>query len=272
MSKYIFLFFLIVLLKCVISIEANTRLVRIINHEIPRNYNIKNEKDDVVCLSAGAKAKNRPTIETCGHYFTGLYELWEVPAEGKSGVIRMHNPQRSIYEDNVCIHIKNPINGTLIMGECNNENSEWIIKNNTIRLKKDEKYCIGRYYNENYNKTKINLNRCVEKNADNVEWKYQQWIASEESVYRCGYGYGICPDGLCCSKYGYCNNKESHCKIENGCQPRYGKCGYEKSECGIKNGRCSEHECCSKFGHCGVSDDYCEISKCNKYFGSCNYQ
>jgi len=40
---------------------------------------------------------------------------------------------------------------------------------------------------------------------------------------RCGGDYGMCPDGKCCSKYGYCGRSDEYCA--SGCQPEFGSCG-----------------------------------------------
>ncbi|ORX52637.1 subtilisin-like protein [Piromyces finnis] len=42
---------------------------------------------------------------------------------------------------------------------------------------------------------------------------------------RCGFGYGICPYGTCCSYDGYCGKSENYCGI--GCQVDYGFCKKE---------------------------------------------
>jgi len=39
---------------------------------------------------------------------------------------------------------------------------------------------------------------------------------------RCGYGYGACPFGSCCSYDGYCGTSENYCDV--GCQIDYGTC------------------------------------------------
>jgi len=39
---------------------------------------------------------------------------------------------------------------------------------------------------------------------------------------QCGDGYGICPSGQCCSKYGWCGKSDSYCGVS--CQPAYGIC------------------------------------------------
>ncbi|OUM58427.1 carbohydrate-binding module family 18 protein [Piromyces sp. E2] len=39
---------------------------------------------------------------------------------------------------------------------------------------------------------------------------------------KCGYKFGKCQDGYCCSKYGFCGRDRQSCG--NGCQSKYGKC------------------------------------------------
>lgn len=49
--------------------------------------------------------------------------------------------------------------------------------------------------------------------------------------YRCGEvdgkKFGVCPNNGCCSKFGWCGITDAHCKIDKGCQPKYGIC-YDK--------------------------------------------
>jgi len=40
---------------------------------------------------------------------------------------------------------------------------------------------------------------------------------------QCGGNNGVCPNDLCCSKYGYCGTSDAHCGT--GCQSEFGKCG-----------------------------------------------
>jgi len=98
---------------------------------------------------------------------------------------------------------------------------------------------------------------------------------------RCGpnYGNAVCPEGECCSKYGYCGVSLEHCNAENGCQKQYGSC-YERFNSYSTDGRCGPKfnytycpvgECCDKNGYCGKTDDHCEVSKgCQNQFGFCN--
>jgi len=41
---------------------------------------------------------------------------------------------------------------------------------------------------------------------------------------QCGNGYGKCPNGECCSKYGWCGKSNKHCAVDQGCQSEFGKC------------------------------------------------
>jgi len=91
---------------------------------------------------------------------------------------------------------------------------------------------------------------------------------------RCGNGNGRCPDGQCCSKYGYCGKTEEHCYPSNGCQSKLGDCFNvpvsTNGKCGPEDGRCPDGECCSKYGYCGLSEKHCLISKnCQSEFGKC---
>jgi len=93
---------------------------------------------------------------------------------------------------------------------------------------------------------------------------------------RCGKGKGKCPNGECCSKYGWCGTSNDHCAISKGCQSEFGKCAEEKKtpvdgKCGKGYGKCPSGQCCSKYGWCGTSTDYCALSKgCQSEFGKCS--
>jgi len=103
-----------------------------------------------------------------------------------------------------------------------------------------------------------------------------------------------CPDGECCSKYGYCGITEKHC--DAGCQVGYGICrGPEhppenppehppakepkpkqgkistNDRCGPENGNtiCPNNKCCSKYGYCGVTEKHCNAG-CQVNYGKCN--
>jgi len=107
---------------------------------------------------------------------------------------------------------------------------------------------------------------------------------------RCGAEYGRCPDGQCCSKYGYCGIAKAHCDL--GCQPQFGQCQLTDNipvatttvmdstiptdipistngRCGSVYGKCPEGLCCSKYGYCGITTDHC-ASGCQITFGICN--
>jgi len=86
-----------------------------------------------------------------------------------------------------------------------------------------------------------------------------------------------CPEGQCCSKYGWCGTSEKHCSVELGCQTEFGNCTSPKisedKRCGKDHGdtRCPNNQCCSKYGWCGKTDNHCDISSgCQSEFGRCN--
>jgi len=99
----------------------------------------------------------------------------------------------------------------------------------------------------------------------------------------CGVDKGRCPEGLCCSKYGYCGVTSSHC--ENGCQSEFGICNSAKpttpettdytkvysadNTCGEGKGRCPDGLCCSQYGYCGSTTAHC-TNKCQPKYGICN--
>jgi len=107
---------------------------------------------------------------------------------------------------------------------------------------------------------------------------------------RCGKEFGVCREGYCCSKWGWCGDTDMYCKVENGCQSEFGKCdkpnktddGKEDKKdkpitkismdgrCGKEFGVCREGYCCSKLGWCGDSDLHCKIEEgCQSEFGEC---
>jgi len=118
---------------------------------------------------------------------------------------------------------------------------------------------------------------------------------TQASSGRCGADFGkTCPNGQCCSKYGYCGTSEKHCGT--GCQTDFGKCNIGDTvqtatidtdpitvtitttatsidsttgKCGADFGNCPDGQCCSKYGYCGDTDSYCG-SGCQPAFGICN--
>jgi len=99
---------------------------------------------------------------------------------------------------------------------------------------------------------------------------------------RCGEGYGRCPDGQCCSKYGWCGKSDVYCTA--GCKPDFGECRNTddhplpepvieetfKEKCGEGIGHCSHGYCCSKDGLCGKSYGHCAVSEgCQSTYGIC---
>lgn len=86
------------------------------------------------------------------------------------------------------------------------------------------------------------------------------------SNQRCGSGYGKCPAGECCSKWGYCGTTSEYCSNSQGCQLAYGDC-----RCGSEFGKCASGKCCSQWGYCGTTDAYCSTG-CQKAYGDCTTQ
>ena len=95
----------------------------------------------------------------------------------------------------------------------------------------------------------------------------------------CGQGIARCPEGKCCSKYGYCGRSNDHCSLEKGCQSELGNCSSNSNDdlpispdgiCGQGIARCPEGECCSKYGYCGRSNDHCSLERgCQSELGQC---
>jgi len=162
---------------------------------------------------------------------------------------------------------------------------------NLIEIDLDVDYLRGRTLtNENivtcYYNTEANL--CIARNMECLKkYKFKLCDPNEYNNnndddtkisidYRCGKGKGICPNGYCCSKYGWCGTSDKHCSIEEGCNSKFGYChSPEKTStngrCGEYIGKCPKGECCSEHGWCGTSDDYCAINKgCQSEFGKCS--
>ena len=104
-----------------------------------------------------------------------------------------------------------------------------------------------------------------------------------EKFERCGEGIGSCKKSECCSKKGWCGKTDKHCKIEEGCQIKFGMCQFKVKatetielslkKCGKNVGSCEEGFCCSKLGLCvkNSDNDYCDTSKgCQPEFGECH--
>jgi len=134
----------------------------------------------------------------------------------------------------------------------------------------------------------INIKLKIQKNIQ-IKMKYPilviaivALISSVSAEGRCGPNYGKCPEGTCCSSWGWCGIFDEHCLLSHGCQPQYGTCkgsgngdtGDEPystdGRCGAGVGKCPAGTCCSKWGSCGIFDDHCLISKgCQPKYGVC---
>jgi len=104
---------------------------------------------------------------------------------------------------------------------------------------------------------------------------------SAEPTGLCGGKYGSCPDGQCCSQYGYCGVTSEYCGT--GCQTAFGVCNSTKKDnkkdnkkekistngrCGAEFGSCPKGQCCSQYGYCGTESDHCGTG-CQSNFGQC---
>ncbi|CAN6328332.1 unnamed protein product [Urochloa humidicola] len=95
------------------------------------------------------------------------------------------------------------------------------------------------------------------------------YAGSPAHAQRCGVqaGGAVCPDNLCCSKYGYCGRSCDHCGT--GCQsqctvhrgagwapatarPPPHRCGAE-----VGGAACPGGLCCSQYGYCGLGAAHC---------------
>ncbi|CAG8729628.1 11676_t:CDS:2, partial [Dentiscutata erythropus] len=86
----------------------------------------------------------------------------------------------------------------------------------------------------------------------------------------------VCPDGFCCSRYGYCGNTPDFCN--QGCQQDFGTCSPNSTQnvsadgtCGPdKNTVCPNGYCCSKYCYCGNTPAFCDIDQgCQPGYGTC---
>jgi len=147
------------------------------------------------------------------------------------------------------------------------------IKGKTLTIDLEE--C---YYGEGYDLCIAERTECLKRNRD-----YKLCSGIEDDPLKvttngtCGYEpFTKCPEGQCCSKYGYCGTSEKHCSTLLGCQSDYGKCitpvVSNNERCGKEydNNHCPVGECCSEHGWCGTSDKHCELSNgCQSEFGLC---
>ena len=136
--------------------------------------------------------------------------------------------------------------------------------------------------NENQNDKDENKDKEDKKDKDNKKDKGDKKdkdVKNKKSKHHhtCGEGEGKCPEGQCCSKYGWCGTTDDHCSLEAGCQSEFGRCYSDASnkvskngQCGGEHGQCPEGECCSKYGWCGTTKEYCSVNDgCQSKFGRC---
>lgn len=109
-------------------------------------------------------------------------------------------------------------------------------------------------------------------------WLSQRDVSPDMTCGNTGAGTAgyTCPDGLCCSQYGYCGSTTDYC--EAACQASFGVCesGSGGNESRSDDGRCGpdfddavcgETECCSGSGYCGTTTDHCRAPDCLFDFG-----
>jgi len=80
--------------------------------------------------------------------------------------------------------------------------------------------------------------------------------ALQDEPPNCGDSDAPCPDGMCCSKWGYCGTDAAYCDPENCLS----QC--PAPNCGESDAPCQEGMCCSKWGFCGTSYEYCAPEIC----------
>jgi len=75
-------------------------------------------------------------------------------------------------------------------------------------------------------------------------------------------GGAVCPNGLCCSQFGFCGLGAQYCGV--GCQSQCSSgaplaAAVKAGECGVQAGRapCHPPNCCSQYGFCGQGPEYC---------------
>jgi len=115
---------------------------------------------------------------------------------------------------------------------------------------------------------------CVDDQLGEEESEEDATETAGSDEPECGPGIGSCPDGTCCSKYGFCGITYEYCKVDLGCQKEFGECFSESpiGQCGEGFGRCPNTEqCCSKEGFCGTTEHYCiPDNGCQENYGRCD--
>jgi len=95
--------------------------------------------------------------------------------------------------------------------------------------------------------TSVNGN-APEAHANNAsDTSYGLMRGSARVLQSCGGGVrgnGVCSDGTCCSRFGWCGTSSEHCE---------GSCGNGSRGDGV----CASGECCSEWGWCGTSSAHC---------------
>jgi len=86
---------------------------------------------------------------------------------------------------------------------------------------------------------------------------------------QCSQVFGMCPDNLCCSQYGWCGTTVDHCNNCNNVFSGNNACGKSgpvsqfnyipQITCDVNNS-CPDGYCCGSNGKCGTTNDYCKNS------------
>jgi len=175
--------------------------------------------------------------------------------------------------------------------------SKWGWCGNTDFHCNAEKGCNSKFGTCNTVDTTVDQNGDTNGNKD-IETEIQE-NAKVSLDGRCGEEFGVCREGYCCSKWGWCGNTDFHCSIDNGCNSKFGACNTVDTsvdqygdanennnietetqeniikisldgKCGEGLGVCREGYCCSKWGWCGKSDIHCNVKEgCNPQYGIC---
>ncbi|ORX49023.1 hypothetical protein BCR36DRAFT_292216 [Piromyces finnis] len=79
--------------------------------------------------------------------------------------------------------------------------------------------CLGLFPSGNEGEIRVNLNEC-NTNTNDQHWEITTKLPDDG---RCGKDFRkSCPNGQCCSKYGWCGTTKDYCST--GCQKSYGTC------------------------------------------------
>ncbi|ORX42979.1 hypothetical protein BCR36DRAFT_361674 [Piromyces finnis] len=101
-------------------------------------------------------------------------------------------------------------------GKCQNDSSS------TKETKKSTTTTTSKKTSASKKVNSTTKNTITKKTSKTLTKKAKTTSTIKKIAGKCGEGYGKCPKGLCCSKYGWCGSAKDYCA--KGCQPKYGKC------------------------------------------------